>query len=98
MVAILKFQSLRKEESTPGKERPRSYSLFEPKEMQKQKLLRTPSGQSNSGNCINTLLNSGVADILKRVISKRKDVVAPDEQTTKSSGSRNSFTEWSSAK
>lgn len=62
-------------------------------QQQQQQNFKTvlPSGNS----CINVLLNTGVADILKRVINKRREVIAPEEITT---SARSSFSNWSSTK
>ncbi|KAK9751345.1 Zinc finger, C2H2 type [Popillia japonica] len=54
----------------------RSYSFMDPQELQKQKQLLKPP---TSSSCINVLLATGVADILKRVINKRREVIAPEE-------------------
>ncbi|XP_022909258.1 uncharacterized protein [Onthophagus taurus] len=57
--------------------RDRGFSYTEP-EVQKQKqLLKPPSTQP--GSCINALLTTGVADILKRVMNKRKDVLSTED-------------------
>ncbi|KAK5642780.1 hypothetical protein RI129_008947 [Pyrocoelia pectoralis] len=75
------------------KERGRSYSL-EPQQLLRQKqMLKPPNGSGNS--CVNVLLNTGIADILKKVISKRRDVVATDDQL---STPRSSFSDWSTNK
>ncbi|KAF2879161.1 hypothetical protein ILUMI_27013 [Ignelater luminosus] len=89
------FSSFRisKKEEAPVRERARSYSL-EPQELQKQKQMLKPPTQS-SNSCINVLLNTGVGDILKRVMSKRREVITTDDT---GSGSRSSFSDWSSAK
>ncbi|KAF5277095.1 hypothetical protein FQA39_LY06333 [Lamprigera yunnana] len=85
------FSTFRQPKEEVQKERARSYSL-EPQQLQRQKQsLKPPSGSS----CINVLFNSGVADILKKVINKRRDMMAPDEQ---SNTSRSSFSDWSSTK
>lgn len=62
-------------------------------EKQKQNIKPIPTTQSNS--CINVLMNTGVADILKRVINKRREVMAPDDFTP---SPRSSFSNWSSNK
>ncbi|CAG9856401.1 unnamed protein product [Phyllotreta striolata] len=59
--------------------------------IEKQKEIMKPSAQSSSTSCINALLNTGVADILKRMMSKRRDMVTPDDV---SSATRRSFSEW----
>ncbi|KAG5886746.1 hypothetical protein JTB14_019444 [Gonioctena quinquepunctata] len=59
----------------------------------RQKELLKKTVQSSSTSCINALLNTGVADILKRVINKRREVMTPDDL---SSMTRHSFSEWSS--
>ncbi|XP_074038464.1 uncharacterized protein isoform X2 [Leptinotarsa decemlineata] len=58
-----------------------------------QKVLLKSTVQSSSASCINALLSSSVADLLKKVINKRRDVVTPDDL---SSMTRRSFSEWSS--
>lgn len=74
----------------------RSFSFaIDPQELQKQKnLLKPPAPpQPPTNSCINVLFNSGVADILKRVINKRREVLAPEEVA---STARSSFSEWTS--
>lgn len=49
--------------------------------------------KSTNNSCIDILLNhTGVADILKRVINKRREVIMPPDE---SSGSRSSASDWS---
>lgn len=52
-----------------------------------------PKQQSSSTSCIEALLNTGVGDIWKRVISKRRDVSSSADSKLVQ---RNSFSEWSS--
>lgn len=66
---------------------------MDPQELQKQKQLLKPP---TSSSCINVLLATGVADILKRVINKRREVIAPEE--TVSNTPRSSFTDWASSR
>ncbi|KAJ8970436.1 hypothetical protein NQ314_001231 [Rhamnusium bicolor] len=74
-----------------ARDRSMSYAVTST-ELMKQKELLKPAVQSSSTSCINALLNTGVADILKRVINKRRDVMSPDEAP---SVTRSSFSEWS---
>ncbi|XP_018569770.1 uncharacterized protein LOC108909826 [Anoplophora glabripennis] len=74
-----------------ARERSMSYAVTSA-ELLKQKELLKPAVQSSSTSCINALLNTGVADILKRVINKRRDVISPDSMP---SATRSSFSEWS---
>nr|XP_015837970.1 PREDICTED: uncharacterized protein LOC103313901 [Tribolium castaneum] len=84
-----------KDEVIVQRERSFSYAM-DPQEIQKQKQqLQKNTPQSSSSSCINALLNTGVADILKRVITKRRDVFNPSEF---SPVSRASFSDWSSTK
>ncbi|RZC40901.1 tramtrack, beta isoform-like [Asbolus verrucosus] len=71
-------QNSAKEEIIVARERSYSYAM-DPQEIQKQKQLLKPAPQSSSSSCINALLNTGVADILKRVITKRREVFNPEE-------------------
>ncbi|KAB0796984.1 hypothetical protein PPYR_11045 [Photinus pyralis] len=75
------------------KERVRSYSL-EPQQLLRQKQMLKPPNASGS-SCVNVLLNTGIADILKKVISKRREVVTSDDQL---STPRSSFSDWSTNK
>lgn len=68
---------------------------MDPQELQKQKQLLKPSS-SQPSSCINVLLTTGVADILKRVINKRREVIAPEESV--SNTPRGSFTDWANSK
>ncbi|XP_044765001.1 uncharacterized protein LOC123321454 [Coccinella septempunctata] len=75
--------------------RERSFSYTPNTELQKQKiLLKTPNPpqQSTSSSCINAILNTGVADYLKRVINKRRECNDLADDPPKS---RHSFSEWS---
>lgn len=83
-----------KDERVILRERSFSYAV-DSQELQKQKQLLKPTPQSSSTSCINAILNTGVGDILKRVISKRRDVLTSEDLP---SISRSSFSEWSSAK
>ncbi|KAJ8922370.1 hypothetical protein NQ315_004313 [Exocentrus adspersus] len=74
-----------------ARERSMSYAVSSA-ELLKQKEMLKPTVQSSSTSCINALLSTGVADILKRVISKRRDVMSPDSLP---SATRSSFSEWS---
>ncbi|XP_060519970.1 uncharacterized protein LOC132698110 [Cylas formicarius] len=73
--------------------RERSVSCADPQNIQRQnqELLKTAQ-QSSSTSCIHAILNTSVADMLKRVIAKRRDVLAPDSE--RSTMTRNSFSEW----
>ncbi|KAJ8951372.1 hypothetical protein NQ318_009308 [Aromia moschata] len=77
-----------------SRDRSMSYAVSSAELLKQKELLKSAaaSGQSSSTSCINALLNTGVADILKRVISKRRDVMSPDEGR---SMTRSSFSEWS---
>ncbi|XP_056634405.1 uncharacterized protein LOC130443683 [Diorhabda sublineata] len=72
-----------------ARERSASY-IITTQEHMKQKELVKPSNQSSSTSCINAILNTGVADILKRVISKRRDIMTPDDMSSVT----RSFSEW----
>ncbi|XP_019753818.2 uncharacterized protein LOC125505016 [Dendroctonus ponderosae] len=72
--------------------RERSISCIETQPTQRQKQSMKPKQQSSSTSCIEALLNTGVGDIWKRVISKRRDVSSADSKLLQ----RNSFSEWSS--
>ncbi|CAH1106503.1 unnamed protein product [Psylliodes chrysocephalus] len=76
-----------------ARERSASYIVTTQDLLNKQKELLKPSTQSSSTSCINAILNTGVADILKRVMNKRRDIMTPDDM---SSMTRRSFSEWSS--
>ncbi|XP_063911402.1 uncharacterized protein LOC135128425 isoform X4 [Zophobas morio] len=85
-----------KEEIIIPRERSYSYAM-DPTEIQKQKQqLLKPTPQSSSSSCINALLNTGVADILKRVITKRRDAFNQDDPPPPAP--RQSFSDWSSSK
>lgn len=77
------------------RERSLSYAV-DPKDLQRQKQLLKPTSHSSSNSCINALLNTGVADILKRVMTKRRDVFSPED--IPQVPSRSSFSEWSTSK
>lgn len=95
LCGIFLFQnSIIKDEKVIIRERSFSYAV-DSQELQKQKQLLKPTHQSSSTSCINAILNTGVADILKRVISKRRDVMTSEDLP---SITRSSFSEWSSAK
>ncbi|CAG9833680.1 unnamed protein product [Diabrotica balteata] len=74
-----------------ARERSASYIVTTQDLLKQQKEIIKPSIQSSSTSCINAILNTGVADILKRVM-KRKDIMTPDDM---SSMTRRSFSEWS---
>uniref|UniRef100_A0A6P7FE24 Uncharacterized protein LOC114327259 n=1 Tax=Diabrotica virgifera virgifera TaxID=50390 RepID=A0A6P7FE24_DIAVI len=75
-----------------ARERSASYIVTTQDLLKQQKDIIKPSIQSSSTSCINAILNTGVADILKRVM-KRKDIMTPDDM---SSMTRRSFSEWGS--
>ncbi|XP_045462326.1 uncharacterized protein LOC123672303 [Harmonia axyridis] len=75
--------------------RERSFSYTPNTDLQRQKILQkttNPPQQSTSSSCINAILNTGVADYLKRVINKRREVNDFSGEVPKS---RHSFSEWS---
>ncbi|CAG9824215.1 unnamed protein product [Phaedon cochleariae] len=85
------IQALREDMMNVSRERSYSY-IINTQELIKQKESLKPSIQASSTSCINALMNTGVADMLKRVINKRRDVMTPDDL---SSMTRRSFSEWS---
>ncbi|XP_063911401.1 uncharacterized protein LOC135128425 isoform X3 [Zophobas morio] len=96
MKRITQFFQNSKEEIIIPRERSYSYAM-DPTEIQKQKQqLLKPTPQSSSSSCINALLNTGVADILKRVITKRRDAFNQDDPPPPAP--RQSFSDWSSSK
>ncbi|KAJ8969469.1 hypothetical protein NQ317_015284 [Molorchus minor] len=74
------------------RDRSMSYAVTSAELLKQKEMLKPSSAQSSSTSCINALLNTGVADILKRVISRRRDVISPDGRSTLT---RSSFSEWS---
>lgn len=68
---------------------------MDPNEIQKQKQMFKQTPQSSSSSCINALLNSNVADILKRVINKKREVFGNEEFPP---APRSSFSDWGSSK
>ncbi|KAL3284907.1 hypothetical protein HHI36_019041 [Cryptolaemus montrouzieri] len=79
--------------------RERSSSYTPNTELQKQKNQFKPQlapQQSTSSSCINAILNTGVADYLKKVINKRREAMDPsDEPSTMSRHSFSGFSDWS---
>lgn len=66
-------------------------SKEEKKNEEKEKTIQKTSNNS----CIDVILNhTGVADILKRVINKRREVIMPSEESNCSS-SKGSLSDWS---
>ncbi|XP_030765215.1 uncharacterized protein LOC115889371 [Sitophilus oryzae] len=64
-----------------------SQSLQKPKQMSKN------TQQSSSTSCLNAILSTSVADILKKVITKKRDIIVSDVDGR--TATRNSFSEWS---
>lgn len=63
--------------------------------LQKQKYTPQPKpNMPSTGSCINALFGAGVTDILKRVISKRRDST---ENQTEPNISKNFFPNWTSS-
>ncbi|XP_066149025.1 uncharacterized protein [Euwallacea fornicatus] len=73
--------------------RERSISCVDHQTLQlHQKQMLKPNKQSSSTSCIDAILNSGVGDILKKVVMKRRDVSASEADQAKSA--RNSFSDY----
>lgn len=73
--------------------RERSISCVDSQALQRQKQ-GLKSTQSSSTSCIDAILSTGVADIFKRVIAKRREVIGSEADTK--SATRSSFSEWNS--
>ncbi|CAH0546644.1 unnamed protein product [Brassicogethes aeneus] len=78
-----------------SRERSFSYAMdIQEVQKQQQKMLLKNAPQSSSTSCINALLNTGVGDILKRVMPKKRDSMTPSEEKSIS----RIFPDWASAK
>ncbi|CAG9767481.1 unnamed protein product [Ceutorhynchus assimilis] len=68
--------------------RERSISCIDSHTLQRQKQVDSSQQQSSSTSCIEAILNTGVADIFKKVMSKRREAAASESEATIS------FPEW----
>ncbi|KAL1502318.1 hypothetical protein ABEB36_007482 [Hypothenemus hampei] len=86
--------SLKDDLSSNNVKRERSISCVDQSLQLRQKQALKSSQQSSSTSCIDAILNTGVADMFKRVILKRREVISAE--TVIRSPTRKSFSEWTS--